>query len=453
MNKIILLFIFSCLTITIAYSQTRDSLVAKQRLIQCTYKIYNADSTLMQKLVLDYRYSGKRGSRFRLLPSTNSFGFNYIRFASVEPEPLLAHMPAPYDDAYKTDVDYDVVYDRQYTADDSFEMKKFRTYKGDFTVSQTDSNAKDYFSDRMVTWSEDGAILGVDFYSRTATSIPYLYQTIKTAYNGKIITSDSIYRPKDNNNYLQVRGYQHDEQGRIKTIDFLKQRNRTAPISTSEKHEYTYGADGKLTNSMHWRADMNGILDTATNRTLSYDAAGNMTSYLVRGKYPFHHLEEYTYHYNEAGDMDTFTYWSGGKKSHFSYYIYDSVHNPVYYWQSNVMPDGTPIGRWYTQDFVYENYYDTIKIPVPQITDPIVLYPNPAGSSFTIRWNKDNPKRAVNISLYNPLGQAVRKYAIPQTQDEDHLDISGLASGIYQVEIMTTTGGRIYRGNLAIQGW
>lgn len=455
MKKILLLLCSYCLMLSTIYAQTRDSIITKQRLVQCTYQTHNTDSSIMQKILLDYRYSGKRGSQFRPLSNPGSFGFNYVRFPSVQTEPELTPLPEPYNDAYKMDVSYDVVYDRQNSNSDSFLMTKYRTYDGQWLTMQMDSLSNNFFLDKIIKRDTSGRIRTIDFYSRQGNTTPFLYQYIRTSYDDKgRITSDSTCRPKDVNNYMVIKTHRYDEKGRISSTGHSRQAMPGVTLKPTLKDEYVYNDKGLLYQTIFWSLDANGLWDTTTIHTFNYDEADRMISYRIGSYYTVYNEQKYTYHYNADGDMDTLSYYlSPETKSWVTFFIYNEAHNPVFQSMSNVNPNGVPTGRWYTQDFVYENYYDTIKIPVPEITEPIVLYPNPAGSSFTIRWNKENPKRAVNVGLYNPMGQSIRKYYIASPQAEDKLDISGLASGMYYIEIITTTGGKIYRGNLAVQGW
>lgn len=155
------------------------------------------------------------------------------------------------------------------------------------------------------------------------------------------------------------------------------------------------------------------------------------------------------YHYNADGDMDTLSrYWS--TQNDYIAYEYNEYHNPVaqYFLYLDSSRNVTWKGR--TQEFTYEFYYDTIQVNAPVNTLPTVLYPNPAGNAITVRWNKNKPIGPVHIYLYTTLGQGARHYYINTTKAEENLDLSGLSSGIYHMQILTPGGGSIYSGNICV---
>jgi len=70
------------------------------------------------------------------------------------------------------------------------------------------------------------------------------------------------------------------------------------------------------------------------------------------------------------------------------------------------------------------------------ISDNIMLYPNPARHSLGI--NVDADIQVKSISIYNMLGQLVK--SIPGFNGNSPVDVSGLKTGTYFVEIVSDRG-------------
>jgi hypothetical protein len=67
----------------------------------------------------------------------------------------------------------------------------------------------------------------------------------------------------------------------------------------------------------------------------------------------------------------------------------------------------------------------------------IAVSPNPASGSFWL-WVKDfNGTQAVNVNIYNSMGQVVKTVNAPDVQGANKFNIStdGLARGMYMVEV------------------
>jgi hypothetical protein len=99
-------------------------------------------------------------------------------------------------------------------------------------------------------------------------------------------------------------------------------------------------------------------------------------------------------------------------------------------------------------------YIDLITVREAKVDDgPLVVFPNPAGSTVSIRWNMERPMTPVYVCLYTATGQLVRQYLVEKAQPENKLDLTGIAAAMYYIQIMTTTGSHIYHGALAVDRW
>ncbi|MFT4062330.1 MAG: PKD domain-containing protein [Edaphocola sp.] len=70
--------------------------------------------------------------------------------------------------------------------------------------------------------------------------------------------------------------------------------------------------------------------------------------------------------------------------------------------------------------------------------DQLTVYPNPTTASATI-WNKTDDMKMEKISVFNVLGQLL--YEAPaDSRDKHSLELSGFASGVYTIQILTDKG-------------
>jgi hypothetical protein len=76
--------------------------------------------------------------------------------------------------------------------------------------------------------------------------------------------------------------------------------------------------------------------------------------------------------------------------------------------------------------------------PSPLSTSSLTLSPNPAHSLVRLS-NLSQPSRC---TLYNLLGQLVLMQALPVSATEAALPLSGLAPGLYTLQVQTATGVR-----------
>ncbi len=77
------------------------------------------------------------------------------------------------------------------------------------------------------------------------------------------------------------------------------------------------------------------------------------------------------------------------------------------------------------------------------LTDAIIMYPNPANSYVNIRNNSQIG--LTQASIYDINGKLVSKFDLSQMSNEQRLDVSNLASGVYMVYIQSETASVVKR--------
>lgn len=441
MARLLHILLYCSLCSTAAFAQTRDSIIKKQRLTTCVFKSYKYHDTVHEIITLQYKYSGNRGSTFRPLEQYRTIGFDYERFFYRQPELPNAHLPEPYRDAYKIQVAYDTVYDTQYDFGiDTSYLVRYKRYEDGFLISQTEDNGNGNYFECMFERNVAGLTTRIKETSYNGTSQNTQNAAVLVYDKDGYIQSDTLYQP---NAKREVRTYEHDDLGRIRSIRTLAE-SAPAVWKYTLWNEYSYDTKGRLSQTTNWYMD-NSQWITQAIQTLTYDSLDRLITFM-NGPY---NTTIYTYHYNQNGDMDTIIRdWSGQKYS--IAYKYNEYHNPVMMYASELDSSGNLMSLYNTQEFSYEFYYDTIQVAAPVNTLPTILYPNPAGNTITVRWNKNKPAGPVHIYLYTSLGQSVRHYFIPTPKAEDSIDLSGLSSGAYHIQILSSGGGSIYNGNICI---
>lgn len=66
------------------------------------------------------------------------------------------------------------------------------------------------------------------------------------------------------------------------------------------------------------------------------------------------------------------------------------------------------------------------------------LYPNPAGNTVTLSLPNLKQGQTANIAIYNTTGNLVKE--VNNIKQENTVDISNLATGLYYYRILTTDG-------------
>jgi len=70
---------------------------------------------------------------------------------------------------------------------------------------------------------------------------------------------------------------------------------------------------------------------------------------------------------------------------------------------------------------------------------PIIIYPNPARDVVRLR-AEASTVQLKRVEIYNVLGQLVHRVAIDAQTDRYELNVSGLASGLYTLRLLTNKG-------------
>jgi hypothetical protein len=75
------------------------------------------------------------------------------------------------------------------------------------------------------------------------------------------------------------------------------------------------------------------------------------------------------------------------------------------------------------------------------------IYPNPAGHTANLAWPSSLSERTAVVRMLDLRGQVLREHALRSV-----LDLSGMADGLYLVQVMDTISGESYHGRLVVSG-
>ncbi|MDP6907867.1 MAG: T9SS type A sorting domain-containing protein [Flavobacteriales bacterium] len=70
----------------------------------------------------------------------------------------------------------------------------------------------------------------------------------------------------------------------------------------------------------------------------------------------------------------------------------------------------------------------------------IILYPNPADQSITLRISEFDLKQGYGISMFDVLGQKITEQQLHDGENQMTLSLVGLSSGIYFIRIADEAG-------------
>lgn len=421
----------------------------KQRVVRSEHYKYNQDSTLRYATAVVYKYSGKRGSQFRIY-DYEYIGYGYERFPTLlDPEPV--RLPAPFSDIYRCDVAYDTLIDYQDLSDSTLILKKYQTFDDSnilstYTVDFGDQRQTRYFSRDIF-----GNLTKVSYVNVFPVLNPI--HELKVAYNSMgQVERDTFTRHYTGEFY--VRKYSYDTKGRIEGMHYSMQL-KDQPMKDMSQEKYSYDDSGRLIRKLVMHTDNMGGWDTSSVYTIAYDAENRIiayTTYYNTGM-PGLSLSHQFYHYNDHGLMDTLAFAMANSAPHGKFvHFYNKMGNPdsSHYYDYTGQGPGMQDPELTRIIHTYETVEDTAWLPEPENTQPLVLYPNPTAGKLTIRWNRELPHRAVYVSVYNAVGQFAKRYHIPDPQNEDTVVLDALAPGVYTVQMVTGSGGLIYTANISL---
>src|SRR5205823_1658574 len=91
-----------------------------------------------------------------------------------------------------------------------------------------------------------------------------------------------------------------------------------------------------------------------------------------------------------------------------------------------------------------EDYLVTIGLPsatqASALAAQVGVFPNPATGAFTLTLPAALGPQATTARLYNSLGQRVREQAVPAGTTSARFEASGLAHGVYSLQVATAAG-------------
>jgi len=136
--------------------------------------------------------------------------------------------------------------------------------------------------------------------------------------------------------------------------------------------------------------------------------------------------------------------------------VTDNCTDPVTIFSQSPAPGTLLLDGTYTITFTAEDEYGNesscsfeltvetiLGIDENQLSDAIVMYPNPASAFVNLRNN--STIALTDASIYDITGKLVSKFDLSQMSGEQRLDVSNLASGVYMVYINSETASVVKR--------
>ncbi|RYD56693.1 MAG: T9SS type A sorting domain-containing protein [Sphingobacteriales bacterium] len=404
-----------------------------------------------------YVYSGKRGSNFTpyLFHPRRSAGFKNYFTPLIDPS---ASLQPPFADINDLEVAYDSCYEFSDVMGGLVYQHNIRSIINRKYDPQ--GNMETFSFEYSIASSPPKYHIYRNAYGQP-TTIFYIYaKTTGTGNDTPAVKSISYtadgYVTADTMKYSNTairnvaQAYTYDRSGNVETIIRTEKSSANQWTPTSmETYGYnnagypvTYRQQLYNPGTQQWQPEY--------EKDLSYDDKDRLISLKT---FPMHprlnstYGESFTMHYNDAGYVDTLI----------TYYPYDVVDKTTFFYNEFGNPDSaitfrsTDTGKafqYYTLTlYGYELYEDNV-ILIPK--GNIILYPNPTNSKLTIRWNERKPGGPVNAIFYSSGGQRVRDIAIPKIEPENTIDLQGLSSGVYYMQIITEGGGKLHTGTIVI---
>lgn len=440
-----ILAIMAQLVYPIAHAQ--PTTVLKQRVVQIETFIKSQNGNPARNDSIVFRYSGKRGSRFKAynFHPGDVHGYNSYYYPEWFP---LADLPEPIADANNIDVLYDSCFDF-FTPAISINSKQQMqaSYDGNDRIIKHDlfyRRMSSRLSRNIIERHQNGNIkeihsISVDTSLRTTDTTALR----RAHYNDEQrVVSDTIFY-RDTNIYDLAFQYIYNDEGNV-TEMYKLVKKPGKQWEFSEQHLLQYNTSGLLEtygvlqfNGTTWEPSLVG--------TLNYDNSGRLIEFSNNPVNSTPHF--YTIHYNSVGLADTLTRYFSGNNIEKTAFYYNEFLNPDSAHTFTSYDTGKTFTVFIRTQYRYEQYEDTISA-VPK--KDIIVYPNPAGNKVTVRWNTNKPTTPVYVLVFNSTGQRVKNIYIPKTAPENTLDLSGLASGIYYMQIITEGGGKLHTTALCI---
>jgi len=131
-------------------------------------------------------------------------------------------------------------------------------------------------------------------------------------------------------------------------------------------------------------------------------------------------------------------------------FTYDGYNNPTVDMQYHYTVTDTIAGTGYydttadeTDYFYYQNYIAAavtkVNVPTPNVT----IYPNPAGNTLNVTIADITNSANTTLRLENMMGQTVMSKTLPWTVATQSLSLSGIAPGMYVLQVQDDKGNMI----------
>lgn len=443
-----------------AYTRVHAQQQQKKQRVTAIVRYYHSGNNQFISDSTCFSYSGNRGSEFSLYGYGASYhGYSYdFRWESICP----ANVPKPFFDRFDVKVLYDT-------------MKMYMQQSGG--LRHTNTNYNEYADNGTLKLNVVTAIKAPGVIS---SGVP---QHRLTEYDENGLLKEFLYLlAKDSTltkwDTIGRRLYTYDDKKRIASdnVTYANGIARYRYLYADTSNNCIEVDNENTTGILQQRKEIylrDGVGNVVEQQVLSFgsppyqwDTAGYAMRYdgqrrlirMARNSKPVDTetdtVVEFTWHYDATGKTDTvinYQYYAGGgmsycNKSVFYYNEYGNPDSLVVYTHASCDKFSTiQYAVYYSYEVYTEEYPDTTTF-----SGPLVIFPNPAKDVVNIRWNNQRPKTGVYINIYSSVGQLVKRQYIQQTQPLDVVNMNGLASGIYFINIMTAGGGRLHTQGLLV---
>jgi hypothetical protein len=245
--------------------------------------------------------------------------------------------------------------------------------------------------------------------------------------NGNVVTD--LYQDWQTNAWVNAGRdtYTYDVHGNELTD--LYEQWQTSSWENSNRATFTYDANGNTLIEFYedWQSSINSntkAWEIAQINTYTYDSNENISTVLIELSQNFKATSSTKY---------SFTYDSNGNS------LTGKCENLI---STNWLPQMGLIPIFSVKENIYEVYaysyqahYKSFASGISEISvnRSLFVFPNPATNYITVNCTSLNENKETMISVFNTQGQLLMQ--VPILQENQNIDISGLASGVYFLKL------------------